>query len=124
MMRVFGSQSHTQLRPSAEFSLVSYLSGYFKSHIWNTFLACYGLLPDLQHGWLGYSTTYLTIQGEMAERTILTIRIISTGTLYHNILQEFSEITQPGKTAEMVPYRTKYHILLIALRLRQLAVDK
>lgn len=94
------------------------------------FLDYYNLLVDIRNRRLLDGTTHLTSQGFVTKCNIPSIKTISTTSTYHNLLQEFKEITRPsGTPGNNINHSTKHYIKTtpgppVACRPRRLAPAK
>ncbi|KAL1448593.1 hypothetical protein WDU94_009822 [Cyamophila willieti] len=93
------------------------------------FLAHYNLLVDIRNQRLLDGTTHLTSQGRVTECNIPSIKTVSTSTRFHQLLQQFPEITRPEGTPGNIKHNTRHFIKItpgppVSSRPRRLAPSK
>lgn len=93
------------------------------------FLAHFGLLVDIGRRRLLDQVTQLTSTGEVTEYNGPSIKTIAGSTPYHDLLQQYPEITRPRGAPSEVLHSTRHHIVTtpgppVAQRPRRLAPDK
>ncbi|KAI5756535.1 hypothetical protein M8J77_025713 [Diaphorina citri] len=93
------------------------------------FLHYHNLLVDLRNQRLLDGTTYLTVQGHVAESNIPSVKTVNAAFRYHQLLQQFKEITRPDGIPRNIEHNTRHHIKttpgpLVANRPRRLAPAK
>lgn len=74
------------------------------------FLSHYNLLVDMRDQRLLDGLTHLTTQGQVAECDIPSIKTVTGGSRYHDLLQEFPDITRPDGAPKDIKHTTKHHI--------------
>lgn len=93
------------------------------------FLNHYNLLVDIRNRRLLDETTQLTAQGAVTRCDMPSIKTINTSSPYHNLLQEFKEITRPSGTPANILHNTQHYIKTtpgppVSCRPRRLAPGK
>lgn len=93
------------------------------------FLHYHYLLVDLRNQRLLDGTTYLTVQGHVAESNIPSVKTVNAASRYHQLLQQFKEITRPDGIPGNIEHNTRHHIKTtpgppVANRPRRLAPAK
>ncbi|KAI5738218.1 hypothetical protein M8J77_004305 [Diaphorina citri] len=93
------------------------------------FLHYHNLLVDLRNQRLLDGTTYLTVQGHVAESNIPSVKTVNAAFRYHQLLQQFKEITRPDGIPRNIEHNTRHHIKTtpgppVANRPRRLAPAK
>ncbi|KAI5752989.1 hypothetical protein M8J77_022490 [Diaphorina citri] len=93
------------------------------------FLHYHYLLVDLRNQRLLDGTTYLTVQGHVAESNIPSVKTVNAASRYHQLLQQFKEITRPDGVPGNIEHNTRHHIKTtpgppVANRPRRLAPAK
>ncbi|KAI5721414.1 hypothetical protein M8J77_020491 [Diaphorina citri] len=74
------------------------------------FLHYRNLLVDLRNQRLLDGTTYLTVQGHVAESNIPSVKTVNAAFRYHQLLQQFKEITRPDGIPRNIEHNTRHHI--------------
>lgn len=93
------------------------------------FLNHYNLLVDIRNQRLLDGLTQLTVQGQAAKCDIQSIKTVVGTTRYHDLLQEYPEITRPVGVIKDIKHNTKHYIQTtpgspVACKPRRLAPDK
>ncbi|KAI5752243.1 hypothetical protein M8J77_015136 [Diaphorina citri] len=93
------------------------------------FLHYHNLLVDLRNQRLLDGTTHLTVQGHVAESNIPSVKTVNATSRYHQLLQQFKEITRPDGIPRNIEHNTRHHIKTtpgppVANRPRRLAPAK
>lgn len=96
------------------------------------FLSFYGLLVDCRHHSLIDSLTKLSVQAPQShhqDRELLSVKVFTGNTPYHELLRRYSEITRPAGSPTEILHNTKHHIRTtpgppVASRARRLAPDR
>ncbi|KAL1446423.1 hypothetical protein WDU94_000016 [Cyamophila willieti] len=93
------------------------------------FLHYFNLLVDLRNQRLLDGTTHLTAQGHVTECNMPSIKTISATSKYHQLLEQFKDITRPDGTPKDIQHNTKHYIQTtpgpsVASRPRRLAPDR
>lgn len=93
------------------------------------FLAHFGLLPDLCNGRLIDSSTTLTYPGEVTKCKTPSVKTVVGRSPYHDLLNQFPDITRPEGTPKVIHHNTRHHIVTtagppVAQKPRRLAPDK
>ncbi|KAL1448829.1 hypothetical protein WDU94_000084 [Cyamophila willieti] len=93
------------------------------------FLHYHNLLVDLRNQRLLDGNTHLTVQGHVAESNIPSIKTVNADSRFHQLLQQFKDITRPNGTTKDIEHNTLHYIKTtpgppVANRPRRLAPAK
>ncbi|XP_063991150.1 uncharacterized protein LOC135169783 [Diachasmimorpha longicaudata] len=93
------------------------------------FLFHYGLLEDLHNGRLVDSITSLTSPGQVEVFDFPSIKTVTGNSRYHELLQQFPNLTRPDGTGTSPRHDTKHHIQTtpgppVSSKPRRLAPDR
>lgn len=93
------------------------------------FLSHYDLLVDIRNQRLLDGLTQLTIQGQATKCDIQSVKTVVGTTKYHDLLQEYPEITRPVGVTKDIKHNTKHYIQTtpgfpVSCKPRRLAPDK